>query len=154
MVLDVMDTGQVQHVILEAHAYFCRLDIVLNNAGYTLIGMVEEASEADLRAQFDTNYFSYLRVIQALLPLLRKQGSGHFLSVSSALGIEARPLIGFYSSSKFAVEGLQESLACEVKDFDIKVTLLEPGSFATEFDLSEKQVPEMTAYTSSKAEIR
>jgi NAD(P)-dependent dehydrogenase (short-subunit alcohol dehydrogenase family) len=153
MVLDVTDAEQVQHVVRQAHAHFGKLDVVLNNAGYTLIGMVEEASEADVRALFDTNYFGYLRVIQAALPLLRKQGNGHFLSVSSALGIEARPLIGFYCSSKFAVEGLHESLAHEVKGFGIKVTLLEPGSFATEFGLSGKQVPEMAAYTDIRKQI-
>ncbi|WP_433944785.1 SDR family NAD(P)-dependent oxidoreductase [Paenibacillus sp. SN-8-1] len=104
MALDVTDAEQVRQVVQRAHAHFGKLDVVLNNAGYTLVGMVEEASEADVRALFDANYFGYLRVIQAALPLLRKQGSGHLLSVSSSLGIEARPLIGFYCSSKWAVE--------------------------------------------------
>lgn len=95
MKLDVTDE-QVRQVVQQAHAHFGRLDVVLNNAGYTLVGMVEEASEADVRALFDANYFGCLRVIQAAWPLLRKQGSGHLLSVSSSLVIEARPLIGFY----------------------------------------------------------
>jgi NAD(P)-dependent dehydrogenase (short-subunit alcohol dehydrogenase family) len=153
MALDVTDAEQVQHVVRQAHAHFGRLDVVLNNAGYTLVGMVEEASEADVRALFDANYFGYLRVIQAALPLLRQQGSGHFLSVSSSLGIEARPLIGFYCSSKWAVEGLHESLAQEVKDFGIKVTLLEPGAYATEFGASGKRVPEMDTYADLRKQV-
>jgi NAD(P)-dependent dehydrogenase (short-subunit alcohol dehydrogenase family) len=89
-----------------------------------------------------------LRVIQAALPLLRQQGSGHLLGVSSGLGIEARPLIGFYCASKWAIEALHESLAQEVKGFGIKVTLLEPGAYATDFGSpsSRKSAPEMDAY--------
>jgi NAD(P)-dependent dehydrogenase (short-subunit alcohol dehydrogenase family) len=96
-------------------------------------GAVEEASEADVRAVFDTNFFGTLRVIQAALPLLRQQGSGHILGVSSGLGIVVMPLIGFYCASKWAVEALHESLAQEVKGFGIKVTLLESGAYATDF---------------------
>ncbi|WP_274597347.1 SDR family NAD(P)-dependent oxidoreductase [Paenibacillus sp. EKM212P] len=90
MALDVTDAEQVRQVVQQAHSHFGKLDVVLNNAGYTLVGMVEEASEANVRALFDANYFGYLGVIQTALPLLRKQGSGHLLSVSSSLGIEAR----------------------------------------------------------------
>ena len=102
MALDVTDADQVRHVVRQAHAHFGKLDVVLNNAGYSLVGTVEEASEADVRAVFDTNYFGMLRVIQAALPLLRQQGSGHILGVSSGLGIVAMPLIGFYCASKSA----------------------------------------------------
>ncbi len=133
LALDVTDPEQVRQVVAEAHAHFGRLDVVLNNAGYSLVGTTEEASEADVRAEFDTNYFGMLRVIQAALPLLRQQGSGHILGVSSTLGIIAMPLIGFYCASKWAVEALHESLAQEVKPFGIKVTLIEPGAYATEF---------------------
>ncbi|MEK5056860.1 short-chain dehydrogenase/reductase [Paenibacillus sp. FSL H7-0326] len=131
--LDVTDSQQVEHVVQQAHAHFGRLDVVLNNAGYTLVGTTEEADESDVRELFDTNYFGTLRVIQAALPLLRLQGSGHILGVSSAMGIVAAPLIGFYCASKWAVEALHDSLAQEVKSFGIKVTLLEPGAFATDF---------------------
>jgi NAD(P)-dependent dehydrogenase (short-subunit alcohol dehydrogenase family) len=93
--LDVTNPGQVRQAIMQAHRHFGRLDVVLNNAGYTLIGTVEEAGEADVRALFDANYFGMLRVIQAALPLLRQQGSGHILGVSSGMGIVAVPLIGF-----------------------------------------------------------
>ncbi|MGG4478554.1 SDR family NAD(P)-dependent oxidoreductase [Paenibacillus illinoisensis] len=129
LALDVTDSQQVEHVVQQAHAHFGRLDVVLNNAGYTLVGTTEEADESDVRELFDTNYFGTLRVIQAALPLLRLQGSGHILGVSSAMGIVAAPLIGFYCASKWAVEALHDSLAQE----GIKVTLLEPGAFATDF---------------------
>jgi NAD(P)-dependent dehydrogenase (short-subunit alcohol dehydrogenase family) len=95
LALDVTDTDRARHAVRQAHAHFGKLDVVLNNAGYSLVGTVEEASEADVRAVFDTNYFGTLRVIQAALPLLRQQGSGHILGVSSSLGIVTAPLIGF-----------------------------------------------------------
>jgi NAD(P)-dependent dehydrogenase (short-subunit alcohol dehydrogenase family) len=133
LALDVTNADQVQQAVHQAHTHFGRLDVVLNNAGYALVGTTEEASEADVRAVFDANYFGTLRVIQAALPLLRQQGSGHILGVSSTLGIIAMPLIGFYSATKWAVEALHESLAQEVKPFGIKVTLIEPGAYATEF---------------------
>ncbi len=94
LALDVTNADQVKQAVQEAHTHFGRLDVVLNNAGYSLVGMIEEASEADVRAEFDTNYFGPLRVIQAALPLLRRQGSGHILGVSSTLGHVAMPLIG------------------------------------------------------------
>lgn len=149
LALDVTDADQARNAVRQAHAHFGKLDIVLNNAGYTLVGTVEEASEADVHALFEANYFGMLRVIQAALPLLRQQGSGHILGVSSStLGIVAMPLIGFYSASKWAVEALHESLAQEVKAFGIKVTLIEPGAYATEFGspASMKTSPAMDAY--------
>lgn len=133
LALDVTDPRQVEQVVQQAHAHFGRLDVVLNNAGYTLVGTTEEADESDVRDLFDANYFGTLRVIQAALPLLRLQGSGHILGVSSAMGLVAAPLIGFYCASKWAVEALHDSLAQEVKGFGIKVTLIEPGAFATDF---------------------
>jgi NAD(P)-dependent dehydrogenase (short-subunit alcohol dehydrogenase family) len=117
----------VRQAIAQAHRLFGRLDVIVNNAGYTLVGTVEEASEADVRALFETNYFGMLRVLQAALPLLRQQGRGQILGVSSGMGIVAVPLIGFYCATKWAVEALHESLAQEVKGFGIKVTLIEPG---------------------------
>jgi len=153
--LDVTDAGQVRQAVQQAHAHFGRLDVVINNAGYTLVGTVEEATEADVRALFDTNYFGQLRVIQAALPLLRQQGSGHILGVSSSLGIAAMPLIGFYCATKWAVEALHESLAQEVKGFGIKVTLLEPGAYATDFGSprSLKVTPGMDAYADLRKRV-
>lgn len=133
LALDVADPEQAQQVVAQAHAHFGRLDVLVNNAGYPLVGTVEEASEAEVRALFETNFYGTLRVIKAALPLMRQQGSGHIVGVSSTLGIITRPLIGFYCTSKWAVEALHESLAQEVKGFGIKVTIIEPGAYATEF---------------------
>jgi NAD(P)-dependent dehydrogenase (short-subunit alcohol dehydrogenase family) len=156
LALDVTDAEQVRHAVQQAHAHFGRLDVVLNNAGYSLVGTVEEASEADVRAVFDTNYFGTLRVIQAALPLLRQQGSGHILGVSSGLGIVTMPLIGFYCATKWAFEALYESLAQEIKPFGIKVTILEPGAYATDFGspASLKFAPGMDAYASLRTQVR
>jgi NAD(P)-dependent dehydrogenase (short-subunit alcohol dehydrogenase family) len=153
LALDVTDPEQVKQAVAHAHEHFGRLDVVLNNAGYSLIGTVEEASEADVRALFDANYFGTLRVIQAALPLLRKQGSGHLLGVSSGLGIVTRPLIGFYCASKWAVEALHESLASEVKPFGIKVTLIEPGPYATDFGKSAKAADVLEPYADFRKNI-
>ncbi len=112
---------------------FRKTRIVLNNAGYSLVGTIEEASADDVRALYDTNIFGTLSVIQAALPLLREQGGGHILGVSSGLGHVTMPVIGYYCSSKWAFEAIHESLAAEVKSFGIKVTIIEPGAYATEF---------------------
>lgn len=148
LALDVTDRHQAEQAVRQAHAHFGRLDVILNNAGYSLVGTIEEADESDVRDLFDANYFGTLRVIQAALPLLRQQGSGHILGVSSAMGLVAAPLIGFYCASKWAVEALHDSLAQEVKGFGIKVTLLEPGAFATDFGsaLSMKRSRGLEAY--------
>lgn len=135
--LDVTKPEQVKSAVTTAHAHFGRLDIVLNNAGYSLVGTIEEASADDVRAMYDTNIFGALSVIQAALPLLRKQGGGHILGTSSNLGHVTLPVIGYYSSSKWAFEAIHESLAEEVKDFNIKVTIIEPGAYATEFGSPE-----------------
>lgn len=133
LALDVTDANQVSDAVTRAHAHFGRLDVVINNAGYALVGAIEEAREVDVKAEFDTNFFGALRVIQAVLPILRRQGNGHVIGVSSVAGIVAGPIVGFYHASKWALEALHESLAKEVKGFGIKVTLLEPGAYATEF---------------------
>nr|AIA11289.1 short chain dehydrogenase [uncultured bacterium] len=153
LALDVNDTDQVKQAVAQAHAHFGRLDIVLNNAGYSLVGMIEEGSEADVRALFDTNYFGTLRVIQAALPFLRKQGSGHIIGVSSGLGITAIPLLGFYCATKWAVEALHESLAQEVKAFGIKVTLIEPGAYATGFGQAAKISDQLGAYEEFRKQV-
>ncbi|MDB5134361.1 MAG: short-chain dehydrogenase [Mucilaginibacter sp.] len=131
--LDVTNPDQAKAAVAQAHAYFGRLDIVLNNAGYSLVGTIEEASADDVRALYETNIFGPLAVIQAALPLLRQQGYGHILGTSSGLGHVTMPVIGYYCSSKWAFEAIHESLAAEVKPFGIKVTIIEPGAYATEF---------------------
>lgn len=131
--LDVTNPEQVKTAVNQAHAHFGRLDIVFNNAGYSLVGMIEEAGAEEVRALYDTNIFGALSVIRAALPLLRKQGGGHILGTSSTLGHMTMPVIGYYASSKWAFEAIHESLAAEVKSFGIKVTIIEPGAYATEF---------------------
>lgn len=106
MVLEVTEAAQVRQVVRQAHAHFGRLGVVINNAGYSLVGMTEEADEADVRTLFDTNYFGMLRVIQAALPVLRQQRSGHLLGVSAGWGIVTSPLMGFYCATKWATKTL------------------------------------------------
>lgn len=131
--LDVTKPGQAETAVAQAYAYFGKLDIVLNNAGYSLVGTIEETNEEDVKTMYQTNIFGALAVIKAALPLFRKQGDGHIIGVSSNLGHVTMPVIGYYCSSKWAFEAIHESLAMEVKDFGIKVTIVEPGAYATEF---------------------
>ena len=154
--LDVTDPDGAQRAIAQAHTRFGRLDVVLNNAGYSLVGTIEEASEADVKAMFDTNVFGTLRVVKAALPLLRRQGHGHIVGVSSGLGVVTMPLIGYYCASKWAFEALHESLATEVAPFGVQVTLVEPGAYATEFGspASLKMAAGMDVYDDLRQEVR
>lgn len=131
--LDVTNAARAREVVQQAYAHFGRLDIVLNNAGYSLVGTIEEAQPEEIKAMYDTNIFGAVTVIQAALPLFRKQGFGHILGTSSNLGHVTLPVIGYYASSKWAFEAIHESLALEVKEFGINVTIIEPGAYATEF---------------------
>ncbi len=131
--LDVTDRQADFDVVSQAHDHFGELDIVVNNAGYGQFGMVEELTEQELRDQLDTNLFGAVWVTQAALPYLREQGRGHFLQISSIGGITAFRNIGAYHASKWALEGISQSLAQEVKDFGINVTLIEPGGFSTDW---------------------
>lgn len=129
--VDVTDKEAVFKGVTRAVEHFGRLDVVVNNAGYAQIGAIEELSEKDLRDQLETNVFGALWVIQAALPHLRAQGSGHIVQLSSAAGLMAMPLGGAYHVSKWGVEALNESLAQEVAEFGVKVTIVEPAGFAT-----------------------
>jgi NAD(P)-dependent dehydrogenase (short-subunit alcohol dehydrogenase family) len=131
--LDVTDRTAVQDAVSAAHAHFGRLDVIVNNAGYGLFGMVEEVLEQQAREQLETNFFGALWVTQAVLPLLRAQGSGHIVQISSIGGVTALPQLGVYNASKWALEGLSQTLSAEVRDFGIKVTLVEPTGYATEW---------------------
>lgn len=133
LALDVTDRPAVQAAVTRAHTEFGRLDVVVNNAGYGLFGAIEELSEQQVRDQFETNVFGALWVTQAALPILRAQGSGHIVQMSSVAGIIALPGLGGYHASKWALEGLSESLAREVAAHGIKVTLVEPAGFATDW---------------------
>ena len=131
--LDVTDRDADFAAVKAAHDHFGRLDIVVNNAGYGHFGFVEELTEDEARAQLETNLFGALWVTQAALPYLRAQRSGHIIQVSSIGGITAFPLVGIYHASKWALEGLSQSLAQEVAGFGIHVTLIEPGGFDTDW---------------------
>ncbi len=145
--LDVTDREAAFAAVRQAHERFGRLDIVVNNAGYGQFGMVEEISEAEIRAQLETNLLGALWVTQAALPCLRQQGSGHILQVSSIGGISAFMNTGAYHASKWALEGLSQSLAQEVAGFGIKVTLIEPTGYATDWaGSSAKRATPIPAY--------
>jgi NAD(P)-dependent dehydrogenase (short-subunit alcohol dehydrogenase family) len=131
--LDVDDREADVAAVRQAYDRFGRLDVVINNAGYGQLGMIEEISEEEARAQFETNVFGALWITQAALPYLRAQGSGHILQVSSIGGISAFPNIGIYNASKWALEAFSQSLAREVADLGIRVTIVEPGAYSTDW---------------------
>lgn len=131
--LDVTDREADFTAVRQAHEHFGKLDVVVNNAGYGQFGMVEEISEQEIRAQLETNLLGALWVTQAALPYLREQGSGHILQVSSIGGISAFVNTGAYHASKWALEGLSQSLAQEVAGFGINVTLIEPSGYSTDW---------------------
>ncbi|HEY3269098.1 MAG TPA: SDR family oxidoreductase [Armatimonadota bacterium] len=131
--LDVTDRAADFAGVQRAAEHFGRLDVVVNNAGYGLFGAVEEVSEAEARAQLETNLFGALWVTQAALPIMRGQGSGHILQVSSIGGIAAFPAVGLYHASKWALEGFSDAMSQEVAQFGIKVTIIEPGGFETDW---------------------
>ncbi|MFL6126761.1 SDR family NAD(P)-dependent oxidoreductase [Actinophytocola sp.] len=131
--LDVTDREGVFAAVDRAVARFGRIDVVVNNAGYGHFGMVEEVTERELRQQLETNFFGAVWVTQAVLPVLRRQGGGHLLQVTSEGGVRAYPGIGAYHASKWALEGISESLAQEIEGFGIHVTCVEPGPYATEW---------------------
>jgi NAD(P)-dependent dehydrogenase (short-subunit alcohol dehydrogenase family) len=133
LALDVTDRSAVDEAVRAAHDRFGRLDVVVNNAGYGLFGMVEEITEEQLREQLETNLFGVLSVTQAALPILREQRSGHIVQISTIGGILTFPSLGGYHASKWALEGMSEALAQEVAAFGINVTLVEPGGYATDW---------------------
>src|SRR5246127_5527947 len=133
LTLDVTSREAAFDAVRHAHEHFGGLDVIVNNAGYGHFGMVEEISEQEARAQIETNLFGALWVTQASLPFLRVQGSGHIVQVSSIGGISAFPSVGIYHASKWALEGISQALAQEVKEFGINVTLVEPGGFSTDW---------------------
>jgi len=131
--LDVNNRQSDFEAVQQAVNKFGRIDVLINNAGYGLFGTIEETSEKEARDQMETNFFGLLWLTQAVLPFMRQQGHGHIIQVSSVLGLVTLPVMGVYNASKFAVEGLSETLATEVKNFGINVTLVEPNGFNTEW---------------------
>jgi NAD(P)-dependent dehydrogenase (short-subunit alcohol dehydrogenase family) len=131
--LDVTDERQAQAAAELAIARFGRIDVLLNNAGYGLLGAVEEADAQETQAQFATNVFGLLNVTRAVLPHMRREGSGHVINVSSIGGFSAYPGWGVYGATKFAVEGITEALALELAPLGIHATTVQPGFFRTDF---------------------
>jgi NAD(P)-dependent dehydrogenase (short-subunit alcohol dehydrogenase family) len=131
--LDVTDEGQAVEAVRIGVERFGRLDVVVNNAGYGLFGGVEEAADEEVRALFDTNVFGLLNVTRAALPVLRRQRAGRIINIGSSAGFSAGAGGGLYSATKFAIEAVSEALREEVGPLGIHVTIVEPGSFRTEF---------------------
>lgn len=147
--LDVTDKQTVDAALPAAAEFLGSLDVVVNNAGYGLFGMLEEIPEDAARAQIETNVLGALWVTQAALPIMRAQGHGHIVQVSSIGGVQAFPGIGLYHASKWALEGFSQSLASEVEPFGIKVTLIEPTGYNTDWaTTSSVRVEGLAAYDS------
>ena len=141
LVLDITHTDAIQPALHEAIDKFGRIDVLVNNAGYGTIGAIEEFSLEEIRAQMETNFFGAVAVTKAALPILREQGSGYIVQVSSQSGFRASAGFGIYNASKFALEGFSEALAQEVQPFGIKVVIVEPGPFRTQFLDSSAKTP-------------
>jgi NAD(P)-dependent dehydrogenase (short-subunit alcohol dehydrogenase family) len=131
--LDVTDKAQIAEAVKQAEAAFGKIDVLVNNAGYGYMAAVEEGEEAEFRAMFETNFFGLVEMCRAVLPGMRKQRSGHILNISSIGGFVGFPGVSYYNATKFAVEGLSEGLAKEVEPLGIRVVIVEPGPFRTDW---------------------
>jgi len=131
--LDVTNAADVSEAVQRGVSTFGRIDILVNNAGYGYLGAIEESVETDIRDMFDTNFFGLARMVHAVLPGMRQRRAGHIINISSIAGFVGFPSVGYYSASKFAVEGFSEVLAQEVSPLGIKVTIVEPGGFRTDW---------------------
>ncbi|RTQ94890.1 SDR family oxidoreductase [Lysinibacillus telephonicus] len=151
--LDVTDRSAVFDTVTKAFEHFGRLDIVINNAGNMVLGMIEEQSEEEARSQLETNFFGALWVCQAAMPYLRKQRSGHIIQISSIGGVLSGPMSGVYSASKFALEGMSEALAQEAAHFGVKLTIVEPGGYWTNLYVKMKTSQPLDAYNPVKEEL-
>jgi NAD(P)-dependent dehydrogenase (short-subunit alcohol dehydrogenase family) len=150
--LDVNDRAADFAAINKAKQHFGSIDVLINNAGYGLFGSIEETTEQEAREQMETNFFGLLWLSQAVLPVMREQGHGHIIQLSSVLGLVTLPVLGIYNASKFAVEGLSETLATEVKGFGINISLIEPNGFATDWaGASAAQTTAMPEYEGVRA---
>jgi NAD(P)-dependent dehydrogenase (short-subunit alcohol dehydrogenase family) len=153
--LDVTNAADIQPAVDAAVRRFGRIDYLFNNAGFGLVGAVEETSDAELRAVMDTNFFGAVAVTRAVLPVMRAQRAGAIVNISSMGGQMSFEGVSAYSASKFALEGMSEALALEVKPFGIKVLIVEPGAFRTEFGADAlRKMPVMPAYKDTLTGIR
>ena len=131
--LDVTQAGEISFAVKAAYQRFGQIDVLVNNAGYGYIGAIEEGEGTGIRAQFDTNVHGVIDLMQAVLPGMRRRAKGHIVNVSSIGGLTTFPNVGYYHASKYALEGLSETLAKEMAPFGIGVTIVEPGAFRTDF---------------------
>lgn len=153
LAVDVTDRAAVFAAVATAAERFGRLDIVVNNAGTLTLGMVEEFSEAEARAQLETNFFGALWVSQAAVAQLRSQRWGHLVQISSIGALGGYPSTGLYSASKWALEGMSEALALEAAPFGVKLTLVEPGGYWTDLYSSMHQTTALAPYAPLRAEL-
>jgi NAD(P)-dependent dehydrogenase (short-subunit alcohol dehydrogenase family) len=152
--LDVTDDAAVRRVVGDVAQRHGRIDVLVNNAGYGLYGPVEDVSDAEMQRQFDTNVFGQVRLLRAVLPVMRAGGGGKIVNTSSLAGRVVGPLMGLYAASKWAVEGMSEALRYEVARFNVQVTILEPGMFrsdwqTTNLDVAEKVRQGQSVYQAS-----
>ena len=153
--MDVTSNTEVSGAVEAAVSRFGRVDVLINNAGYGIVGAVEETPENELRAQMETNFFGAVSVTRALLPLFRQQQSGAIVNISSLGGQLSYPGFGAYSASKFALEGISEALAAELAPLGIKVMIVEPGQFKTDLaGAAMKYMPEISAYKDTVGSTR
>lgn len=152
--LDVNNRAADFAAVHQAKEYFGGIDVLINNAGYGLFGAIEETSEKEARDQIETNVFGLLWVTQAVIPVMREQGYGHIINLSSVLGLVTMPTLGLYNASKYAVEGITETLAAELREFGIKVSIVEPNGFSTDWSsASAIRTKAMPEYDKIKADL-
>lgn len=142
IVLDVTQTEKISPVLQQAIDKFEKIDVLVNNAGYGTIGAIEEFSLEEIRDQMETNFFGAVAVTKAVVPIMREQASGHIVQISSQSGFRAVAGFGVYNASKFALEGFSEALAQELAPFGIKLTIVEPGPFRTQFLSGSLKMPQ------------
>jgi NAD(P)-dependent dehydrogenase (short-subunit alcohol dehydrogenase family) len=147
--LDVRSDDSVQAAVQSLLAQAGRIDVLVNNAGYVQSGAIEENSVADAQAQLDTNLLGVIRMVKAVLPVMRQQGSGRIINISSIVGHVAPPYAGLYATSKFALEGLSEALSAEVRPFGVSVSLVEPSYVKTPI-VSQPPTTPLAAYTNAR----
>jgi len=137
--LNVDDCDSVNSVVELVIKHEGRIDVIVNCAGFGIVGAVEDTSIEEAKSQFETNFFGVVRVCRAVLPLMRAQRSGLIINISSIAGLVSLPFQAFYSASKFALEGLSEAMAMEVAPFGVRIVLIEPGDFRTKFTANRKR---------------
>ncbi len=156
LALDVTQPAQVAEAVRATEAKFGAIDVLVNNAGYGYMAAIEEGDDEDVRAQFEANVFGLIAMTKAVLPGMRARGRGHIVNLSSQGGLVGFPGVGYYNASKFAVEGLSEALAGEIKPLGLGVTIVEPGPFRTDWAGRSLKMPkqDIEAYAETAGKRR